>query len=91
MHLLRIVFFSALLFDIILAELESCLKEYDHPKICFVDKEGYVDPFPLVLNTILHLREIVAINEEENSVSIQVNLYSFWKDPGLDRSNGTKL
>ena len=50
----------------------------------------------MVLETTLYLppwylQEIVKIDEEENSICIQVDLFTTWTDPDLDSSNGTAV
>ena len=56
-------------------------------KISFTNKDGYIKPFPLFLNTTFKIREFIGIDENENSISIRVNLLSRWKDSGLKCSN----
>ena len=72
------------------AQLLSCSNETETPKVCFTGNTSNLDPFPMVLNTELVLQEIVGIDENEKSISIQMTLISFWKAFGLDSSNGTK-
>ena len=72
------------------AELLSCSVETGINKVCFTGKESNVAPFPVVLDTQLILQEIVGIDENEKSISIQMALVSSWKAFGLDRSTGTK-
>ena len=71
------------------AQLFSCSKETATPKVCFTGNTSNVDPFPLVLTTQLVLQEIVGIDENEKSISIQMALVSFWKAVGLNRSKRT--
>ena len=72
------------------AQLLSCSNETETPKVCFTGKTSNLDPFPMVLNTELVLQEIVGIDENEKSISIQMSLVSVWKAFGLDCSTGTK-
>ena len=72
------------------AQLLSCSEETANPKVCFTGNTSNLDPFPMVLTTKLVLQEIVGIDENEKSISIQMGLVSLWKVFGLDRSNGTK-
>ena len=72
------------------AQLLSCSNETETPKVCFTGNTSNLDPFPMVLNTELVLQEIVGIDENEKSISIQMGLVSFWKVFELDRSNRTK-
>ena len=78
-------------FELISAQLLSCSLENDHPKVCFKGENNYAADahFPLVLNTTLKLKEIVDIDENEKSISIQMSLVTEYKASGLDRSKGT--
>ena len=73
------------------ADIQSCSVESNQPKICIVANESYQKPFPVILDTELYLSEIVNLDEEGNSISIQLDLNSFWKDLGLTHSNKTKM
>ena len=73
------------------AQLKSCQKEEDAAKICLKSNEGYLKPFPLILTTRIELKEIVDIDEDEKSITIQMNLLTRWKDKGIDRSNASDL
>ena len=50
---------------------------------CSTNKDAYVKPFPVVVETSLHVRAINAINEDKNSISLQVGLYCQWTDPNF--------
>ena len=78
-------------FELMSAQLLSCSLENDHPKVCFKGKNNNAAAahFPLVLNTTLKLKEIVEIDENEKSISIQMSLVTEYKASGLDRSEGT--
>ena len=71
------------------AQLLSCSKEKGNPKVCYTGNENDVTPFPIVLNTSIVLQEIVGIDEDEKSISIQMALRSDWKASGINRSNET--
>ena len=73
------------------AQLKSCLEEEDAAKICLKSSEGYLKPFPLNLTTKIELKEIVDIDEDEKSITIQMNLLTRWNDKGIDRSNASDL
>ena len=66
------------------AILGLLIKEY---AISLTSEEGYTKPFPLLLNTTMKIREFISIDENENSISIRVNMVSTWKDSGLNCSN----
>ena len=38
-------------------------------------KEGDFDPFPITVNTLLHLEEIIGIDHNENSINVGVKLW----------------
>lgn len=85
-----LIFFTIL--ELCSAKLRSCLVEKEEPEICFKamkGEKGYVNPFPVNVTTELYLKEIVSIDEEEKSITMQMILMSFWKDPRIAVSNGT--
>ena len=80
------------LFDLILADkLKSCDEKHDELAVCYLNKEGYKGPLSnssqITLKPTLTLRAVTEINENENSISIRLNLISRWKDSGLNCSN----
>ena len=80
------------LFQLNWAELKSCLEEQNQQTICYKAMQGeigYVDPFPVVVNTLFDLKEIVDIDEDEKSITAQLVFSIFWKDSQIYRSNGT--
>ena len=48
--------------------------------------DSYQNPFPVTVTTILNLNEVVNIDEERNSISVQLSTASFWKDHGIQSS-----
>ena len=48
--------------------------------------DSYQNPFPVTVTTILNLNEIVNIDEEKNSISVQLSMASYWKDHGIQSS-----
>ena len=54
-----------------------------------IGNESYQKPFPVTLETVLHLKEIVNIDEERNSISVQLKMLNFWKDLRITFSNTT--
>ena len=67
--------------------LRNCTQEVDANKVC---KNGISQNHPIELNTTVYLREIVKINEEENSITVQMTVYNNWIDPSLTSSNTTE-
>ena len=61
----------------------SCSWPIDGVEWCSTNKDAYVKPFPVVVDTSLNIRSINKINEDKNSISLQVELYCKWKDPGF--------
>ena len=94
MYLVKLILAIIYFYHTVIAtSLRSCRLEVDQPSVCFLG-ERYVDPFekfPVVMETKLYLQEIVAIDEVENSISLQVNLIVTWNDPDLASSNGTSV
>ena len=52
-------------------------------QLCSTGKEL----FPVTLKTELYLKEIVEIDPEKNSITVRVNMWTYWKDEGLALSN----
>ena len=66
-----------------MAELKSCSENHDKLELCFTQKGGYTKPLPLVLESDFFLKAITDIDESQNSISIQSELWCYWKDQGL--------
>ena len=79
----------ACLFKLNYAQLKSCLKEEHAHRICHKRDEGYIEPFPLNVSTRIELKEIVDIDTDDKSITIQLAMLTYWKDSGLDRSNAS--
>ena len=94
MHRFTSLFLMICLFDLILADkLKSCDVKHDGLEVCYLNKEGYKGPLfnssRMTLKPTFTLRAVTEINENENSISIQADLWSYWKDPGLGLSNNS--
>ena len=89
MQRIKIILVLATIFELNLAQLQTCDKEKGKAKICSRGENGYSEPFPSKLNTTLLLDQIVGIDEDEKSISIQMTFISNWNVSGLDRSNTT--
>ena len=76
------------LFEISFADLRNCSKPQSKPAICFKNETGYSKPFPTVLDVGLFVKDIIEIDEQRNSISIHMALWTFWSDPSLALSNG---
>ena len=68
--------------------LKSCSLEKIANKVC---QNGNSQNLPRELHPHLVLREIVDINEEKNSVTVQMLFYTIWEDLTLNPSNTTEL
>ena len=91
MYLHKSLIVLTCLFKLNYAELKSCMKEAEAPRICQKSNESYLNPFPLNLTTIILLKEIVDIDEDKKSITMQMNMFSLWKDSRIDSSNATNL
>ena len=73
------------------ADLRRCLDKKDKKiELCF-NGEDYVHPLPAVVESILYLNKIIKIDGDGNSISIHMELITFWRDPGLSLSNGSVI
>ena len=88
MYILKSFLVISILFQISFADLRNCSKLHTKPAICFKNETSYSNPIPTVLNVVLDLKDIIEIDEERNSISIQMELWTFWNDPSLALSNG---
>ena len=61
---------------------------HDQPAICFKNAVGYSKPYPTVLDVKVFFKDIIEIDEQRNSISIQMELWTLWNDSGLALSNG---
>ena len=80
-----------LLIKLIWADMKSCSEKHDKLEICLKGEEAYTIPLPVLIGSDLYLVEIIDIDEEKNSVSIQVDLWTIWKDPSLTSSNNSVM
>ena len=76
------------IFQISFADLRNCSKPHTKLAICFKNETGYSKPFPTVLDVGLFVKDIIEIDEQRNSISIHMALWTFWSDPSLALSNG---
>ena len=75
------------------ADLKFCPKPEDQPSkekafICLTNENGYSAPLPRNLSLEVYLKNVIKIDEDLNSISIQVDLWTYWTDPGLEISQG---
>ena len=89
MYVIIEVLLLTTIFKLNWAQLKSCDVEKGKPKICSKGQDGYTFPFPVKLKTYLDINQIVGIDEDEKSISIQMTFISNWNVSGLDRSDTT--
>ena len=75
------------LFEPYLADFLSCSKPQNKSSICFTNDTGYFMPFPISLDVEINLKDIVRIDQDLNSISVRLELWTNWIDPGLGLSN----
>ena len=68
--------------------LRNCTKEEAENKVC---RNGNSKNHPIALNTTVYLKEIVEINEEKKSITMQITFYNYWIDSSLAASKTTEL
>ena len=88
MHILKKILFISCIVEASFAILKNCSSPHTQPSICFKDETGYSKPFPTILNIGVNFKDIIEIDEQRNSINIQMELITFWRDPRLALSNG---
>ena len=88
MHILKSLLSVSCLIKISFASLKNCSVPHDQPAICFKNGAGYSKPYPTVLDVKVYFKDIIEIDEEKNSIRIQMILWTTWNDPKLKLSNG---
>ena len=68
--------------------LRNCSEEEGANKVC---RNGNSKNYPIELDTSVYLKEIVEINEEKNSITMQMTWYNYWTDSSLAASKTTEL
>ena len=70
-----------------ISDLKSCKEEKHESKICLTGENGYLKPFPVIVDSNLVLRNLIEIDENKNSISAQFTLWTYWSDHGISLSN----
>ena len=70
-------------FELCSAKLLSCSKPHDEKTICFTNDTSYSAPIPVSLDIGIFLKDIIEIDQDKNSLSIRLDLWTGWIDPGL--------
>ena len=86
-HLFIFCTINLCLGELRVSDLKSCKEENHKSKICLTGKNGYFNPFPVIVNSILVLRNLIEIDENKNSISAQFTLWTYWADHGISLSN----
>jgi hypothetical protein len=92
MNVMKSIWIFITILELSSAKLRSCLVEKEEQELCFKAMNGekvYVNPFPVNVTTQLYLKEIVSIDEDEKSITVEMNLVTQWKDPRITISNET--
>ena len=66
-----------------ISDLKSCKEEKHESKICLTGENGYFNPFPVIVDSNLVLRNLIEIDENKNSISLQLQLWTRWVDKGV--------
>ena len=78
------------------ANLKLCSQPQDKPSkkevldtsACWTNETGYSAPFPVNLGLEVYFNNVIKIDEDLNSMSIQAELWTYWKDSGLNLEKG---
>ena len=70
-----------------ISDLKNCKEESPESMICLTGKNGYFKPFPVMVDSELHLRNLIGIDENKNSITAALVLWTQWVDPGIALSN----
>ena len=74
--------------QVILADLKRCSDvSINKLELCAKNGEHYAHPFPVFLRTYIYMKEIVDIDQDKNSISLRLGLWTFWKVEGISISN----
>ena len=88
MYILKCIWVILSLTEISFADLKNCSRPHEQPAICFKNETGYSKPFPTVLDVDVYFRNMINVDEQMNSISVQMSLWTNWSDSRLALSNG---
>ena len=71
-----------------LSYFSVCLKEKENNGTPGFTVPLYHHPLPATIETELYLNEIVKIDGDQNSITISIELITYWNDPRIGLSNG---
>ena len=93
MPILATIFVLSVLFKLSWADMKRCSEENDKVELCLLGEGAqYVDPNNLhtvKMDTILYIKDIIEIDTTKNDIRVQLDLWSYWTDPGLALTNET--
>jgi len=75
-------------FTTIIIILAVCLKEKENNGTPGFTVPLYQYPLPATIETELYLNEIVKIDGDQNSITISIELITYWNDARIGLSNG---
>jgi hypothetical protein len=80
-------------FKVSTAELKSCDEEFEESKQSICTTKDFSSLFPpgksaTILETELRLVDVHQINVDEKSISLYIELFTFWNDTGISMSKG---
>ena len=95
MFIFKYILIISGLCELSFADLKVCSQPLDKPSkkevldasVCLTNKTGYSAPFPIGLTLELYFKNFIRIDEDLNSITIQVELWAYWTDPGLALTN----
>ena len=93
MFIFKYILIISGLWQLSFANLKLCSEQHDKPLkkeafICLTNETGYSAPFPINLHLEVYFMNIIKIDEDLNLISIQLELWTYWKDPGLGLEEG---
>ena len=92
LSIIKCLFGLSCLINISYASLQLCSKSQEKlskkKEICFTNETGYSAPFPISLVLVVYIQNVIKIDEDLNSISIQAGLGTYWVDPGLHFNKG---
>ena len=91
LQLKRILIIIFCLLKPLWANIKPCSDTQDSkPEICLTSDGEYDPPFPVNVFIDIHLREIIDIDTEKNSITARLGLTTWWTDPKLTLKNYSK-
>ena len=93
MFLFKYILIISGLWQLSFANLKLCSEQQDKLSkkeafICVTNEAGYSAPFPIQITLEVYFINIIKVDEDLNLINIQVELWTYWKDSGLNLENG---